>query len=327
VAALFWLAPLGASAAPKITVPTLRYEIGTLTAGETAEAEFPLTNTGTDLLKIEEVKTSCGCTTASYPQTLQPGEKGVLKVKLVSQPLWSGVEEKHLIVRCNNRNQPQVELDLTAQMRPLFRFSPANPVAVPYRKGELLRQVITVTAASDRDVRITGVTPAGPETGAQLLPAESAGSARAWRVEITARPPEAGGDFSRTVTLQTSDPKVPAIPLVVTGLAQDALAVLPPILYLGRLSAAADTGPPPVLTIYRRAGAFRVVEVKTDSPALKTEIGPLDAPDAAGHNSFYGISVHYLGGWKKGKVPGKIVVRIDDPAVPKLEVPYEATVD
>jgi hypothetical protein len=41
------LAPSRASAAPKLSMPTLRQDLGELTAGETAEAEFPICNTGT----------------------------------------------------------------------------------------------------------------------------------------------------------------------------------------------------------------------------------------------------------------------------------------
>jgi Protein of unknown function (DUF1573) len=321
------LVPMRASAAPKLSVPTLRQEIGELTAGETAEVAFPLSNTGTDPLTIEEVKTSCGCTTASYPQTLQPGEKGTLQVRLVSQPHWNGAVEKHITLRCNDPDRPRVELQLAAQLRPLFQFSPGSAIAVPYKKGEVLRQVVTITSASGRSVGITAVAPAQPGTEARLLPAESGDGPGVWRVEITARSAETRGDFTTSVTLQTTDRKVPAIPITLTGLAQDALAVSPPFLHLGRLGVAPDAAPPRFVTVYRRAGAFRVVEVKTDTPALKAEVTALDTPEADGRSSFYTLSVHYLGGWPKGTVTGKISVRSDDPAVSKLEIPYEATVE
>src|SRR5437660_1722974 len=78
------------SAAPRISAATTQHEIAELVGGDTAEVEFPLANTGTETLKIEKVVLSCGCITSSYPATLEPGAKGVLKVKLNSEPLWDG---------------------------------------------------------------------------------------------------------------------------------------------------------------------------------------------------------------------------------------------
>src|SRR5207302_7309860 len=67
--------PLAASAAPKISVPAPQREVGELTAGDVAEVAFPVSNAGTELLKIQSVQVTCGCTTVSYPESLQPGEK------------------------------------------------------------------------------------------------------------------------------------------------------------------------------------------------------------------------------------------------------------
>ena len=48
--------------------------------------------------------------------------------------------------------------------------------------------------------------------------------------------------------------------------------------------------------------------------------------DAAG-SAFYQLDCRYLGGLKPGKTTGKIVVTTDDPATPRLEIPFEAVVD
>src|SRR5262249_37513115 len=96
------LAALPASAAPNISTPSARVEIADVTAGETAETEFPLVNNGTDPLKINEVVLSCGCMSPSYPAALQPGERGILKVKINTNPLWDGPVEKHVTVLSND---------------------------------------------------------------------------------------------------------------------------------------------------------------------------------------------------------------------------------
>jgi hypothetical protein len=44
-------------------------------------------------------------------------------------------------------------------------------------------------------------------------------------------------------------------------------------------------------------------------------------------SSFYEVTTRYVGGWQHGKTARKIVLTTDDPRVPKVEIPYEATVE
>lgn len=310
-----------AEAAPRIETNRLLLELGELTAGETAELEFPLVNTGTEPLRIERVIASCGCTTASHPRTLKPGEKGVLKINLVSHPLWSGPVEKQITVVSNDPEQPSLNLQIVARMRPLFHYAPRIPIGVNYKKGDVIRQVLTVTSATNPPTEVIRVVADGAGTEARLLPAESSDRPGVARVEIVLRPPEQGGDFTRFITLQTTHSRVPAIAIPIAGVSEDAISVSPPLLRLEGLSAGADTGKPRPIILYKRGGSFRVLEVRTDTPALQAELS-----DAFG-TDLYEISIRYLGGWKKGKSTGKIVIVTDNAAAPRLEVPYVATIE
>lgn len=319
------LAP-AASAAPQIRLPTLQREIGALVAGDTAEVEFPIRNAGSEPLKIQGVKVTCGCTTVGYPDLLQPGQQGVLKVKLSSQPLWSGTVEKHFTVFSNDPEQPTVDLQVTVKMRPLFRFSPANPIAVPYKRGDVIQTVVTVSAANS-SVRITGVKPVKEGTEALLLPPMSADKPGVWRVQITLHPPQTGGDFAGIANLETTNPRIPSVPLIVYAAAQDAISVAPPTLDLGSISATPEALPPRVVALIRRVGAFGVLEVKPDTPALQARVVPSFPGQPVGPNTFQQIEVRYIGGWPKGKTTGKIIVQTTDPLVPRVEIPYRATVN
>jgi hypothetical protein len=337
------LAPGLACAAPKLSVAQPRREIGALTAGQTAEAEFPIANMGDALLEITQVTVGCGCTTTSYPASLRPGETGVLKVKLVSSALWNGPVEKEVTLHSNDPEQPAQKLLLVAEMRPLLRFEPANPLAIEYKKGDVLRRVVTVTPAADAAVAVTGVVPAGPGTEARLLPAESGDRPGAVRVEITVRPPAQGGDFSTSVMLQTTHAAVPAVPLVVMAVSQDAITISPSFLYLGSLRAASRAeaarpsasrragtlagGQERLLILFKRSGTFRVLGIRTDTPALQATLRPPARPDAAAAANYHEIAVRYVGGWPKGDVTGKLVVTTDDPQSPTIEVPFQARVE
>jgi len=305
------------SAAPRLSVAAPRKEIGELISGDTAEVEFALTNAGTDPLMITKVATSCGCTTTTYPEVLKPGETGVLHAKLVSAAIWNGPVEKEITVVSNDPEQPELRLQLAAQMRPLLSFSPPNPYAMPYRRGMAIRQVFTITAA-DAGTRITGVTSNEADAQARLLPQTSDGT---WRVEVSVQPPASGGDFTTAVILQTSHPKVPAIPLIITGMSRDAITVSPRVVYLGNVGTAASAAPPLLLVVSRRIGAFHIRAVKADTPGLKAEVRP------TGADNVYEVRLRYVGGWKPGKVAGKVEITTDDPHWPTVEIPYEAEVN
>jgi hypothetical protein len=318
---VYGLAMAPAYAAPKISVETTRVEIGELGAGEAAEVEFPLTNTGTEPLKIETVEISCGCLTSRYPETLAPGEKGALKVKLVPNPLWSGPVEKPLTLRSNDPDQPAINLQVVARIRPLLRLTPGSPIALRFREGEIIRQVVTISSEASPPVVVTGVAPGGPGSEARLLPAEGSDGPGRRRVEVIVRPPEKSGDFVTFVKVQTTHPKIPIFPIVVHGLSDRPITVAPPILRLGALGAEARADPAWRFTLLSLRAPFRVLGVEADTPALQVQ---LDGGDDGSYRD-HEVTVRYLGGWPKGKRAGKFVVTTDNPQAPKLEVPYEAS--
>jgi hypothetical protein len=353
------LAHAPATAAPKLAVPKTEVTVGALIAGETAAAEFAIENRGTEPLKITHVATSCGCTTTSYPRTLAPGEKGVLKAKLASNPLWSGRVQKEITVTSNDPAQPTRKLHLVAEMRPLFQFSPVNPLVVRYRKGDVIRQVVTLSAAPDLPgVKVLGLGTTTAETEARILPARASDAPGTARVEVIVHPPTQGGDITGQVMLQTSHPRVPTVPLMISLLCQDAITVQPRAVYW----AAPGAGPSPdstrLITLMKRSGPFRVLAAKAEHPALQVEIDRADDEDApprslpsaaAGRHqernqdgsrsrvatyrlgagkgdSYHEITLRCAGSLPKGTTRGKLVITTDDPESPRLEIPYQLMV-
>lgn len=59
-----------------LTIQNEKYEFGKITYGKPVEYIVTLTNTGTDSLKLENVKAGCGCTTPSFVpnQVFGPGQ-------------------------------------------------------------------------------------------------------------------------------------------------------------------------------------------------------------------------------------------------------------
>lgn len=74
-----------------------------------------ITNTGDELLYLEEVSTSCGCAIVEYPkEPVKPSESVTLKVKYVAE--HPGYFNKNLTVYCNAKKSPfQLNLIGTAE--------------------------------------------------------------------------------------------------------------------------------------------------------------------------------------------------------------------
>lgn len=315
-----------ATAAPKFVVPRMEVEIGDLLAGETAEAEFVIENTGTEPLQLTHVGTSCGCTTTNYPKTLAPGEKGTIKAQLTSNALWSGRVQKEITVKSNDPETPLLTLHLIAQMRPLFTFSPPNPVVTPYKKGAVIRQVVMVSAGSDAGAKVTGVGTPPPDTEVRLLPTEASDPPGTARVEITVHPPQQGGDFTSHITLQTSHPKVQTVPLILSLLSEDAITVQPRAIYWTGLGAEPSGEATRAVTVMKRSSPFRILTAETGNTALRAEIDVTASGAStagAGSERFHEITLRYAGSLPKGTTEGKLRITTDDPDSPRLEIPYQ----
>ena len=73
----------GKSSYPVINFFEVEHDFGKVTQGKVVEYTFNFENSGDAQLKINDIKTSCGCTAALVSsKILQPGDKGTLKVEL-----------------------------------------------------------------------------------------------------------------------------------------------------------------------------------------------------------------------------------------------------
>lgn len=98
---------------PRISIPVTTQDYGTLKQGEIAKFEFLVSNTGDDLLKITNVRASCGCTAVAPDKNeLAPGEGTKIKVEFNSTGKV-GKQIKHINVSTNDPKTPETDLMIT----------------------------------------------------------------------------------------------------------------------------------------------------------------------------------------------------------------------
>ncbi len=65
---------------PRMQFQEVSYDFGTVPQGSIVKHVFKFKNVGTDTLRIEQVKTSCGCTAAESSKIIAPNAEGQIAV-------------------------------------------------------------------------------------------------------------------------------------------------------------------------------------------------------------------------------------------------------
>ena len=113
-----------AESAPKIQFDRLVYDFGKTSEVQSVTGVFKFKNAGDARLKVEPPAPSCGCTVAELKtNTLPPGATGELSFTL-NLGLSRAALEKHIAVRSNDPQTPEVSLTIKVDYTPLYDLNP-----------------------------------------------------------------------------------------------------------------------------------------------------------------------------------------------------------
>lgn len=111
-----------AAGAPQLVAEATLLDLGAVVNGVVVERDVIVQNTGDAPLIVDEVVTTCGCTTAALtPMTLAPGESGNLHIAFDSGahgPDLTGPIMRRVILVSNDPAQPEANVDLQANILP-----------------------------------------------------------------------------------------------------------------------------------------------------------------------------------------------------------------
>ncbi len=127
-------------------------ELGADARASTLEARFPFTNDGKTAVDIQQIQTSCGCTTAELKQRhYEPGEGGEI-VAIYTIGDHVGLQSKTVIVSSND--ETETTLTLTAHLPELLRVQPA---IVAWKPGEAITTKTILLGASPENLTFDDV--------------------------------------------------------------------------------------------------------------------------------------------------------------------------
>jgi Protein of unknown function (DUF1573) len=118
-------------------------------------AKYRFTNVGTQPVKIQDIKVSCGCTTAALSKTeFAPGESGEIEAKFTFGGR-TGEQQKAIAVTTSASPEQPTILRLVVNIEETVKIQPAF---VMWMTGEpAVSKTIRITVAEDAPVKIESV--------------------------------------------------------------------------------------------------------------------------------------------------------------------------
>lgn len=139
----------GAFAAPVLKIsPSSGFNFGKYPANQEKKHTFLLTNTGDELLKIDKIKITCGCSAADVDKKeLEPGETAKLTAQINRESI-AGPFSKGIFIHSNASNGRIQVVTLNGESVPLVTVLPQDKIYVGTLKtGRSFRQEFILNAS------------------------------------------------------------------------------------------------------------------------------------------------------------------------------------
>lgn len=210
---------------PRIVLAEPYYDFGRIPADKIVSHNFVFTNTGDQVLKISEVRSSCGCTTATnWNREVGPGQTGILPV-LFNTGGMAGLVQKNLWVLSNDPEQPSSMILFTATVWKLIDAIPSvatftfgadfqtNETRIVRLVSNLSEPVILsepICTNNSFKTKLTTIVP-GKE----------------FELEIAVLPPLGPGSLTVPITIKSSSVKMPVVTVTAYAMVRPALTLTP----------------------------------------------------------------------------------------------------
>jgi hypothetical protein len=183
--------------APSIAFEYLTKDLGKVTQGQKATHIFKFSNKGLAPLEISRVESSCGCTAAILSsKVIQPGETGQIEVTVSTEGVVSKIT-KSVTVNSNDPLQPQMVLNVSADVEPEFTLSERSIYFGNVARGKEVVRELIVSIQPGKSMKLLSAESTDPNVTVKLesIPAPAKGS------------PGAGMKSMKLIAVQKADTK------------------------------------------------------------------------------------------------------------------------
>jgi len=204
---------------PKATVQSTEYDFGNIEQGKMVEFNFMITNTGGDILKITDVRASCGCTAAKPDKSeLKPGESTAIKVAFNSSGRL-GAQQKYVYVVTSDPSNKEIRLkisgnilapgtSLTSEKLPKIYFPETQFDFGKVKEGNVVSHTFKFinngkTSLDIKDIKTSCGCTAALVSSKKIEPGKDG------TIKVDLDTKNRQGRMSRTITVSSNDPEEP----------------------------------------------------------------------------------------------------------------------
>lgn len=161
-------APSAPADGPLLVIADKNIDFGEAIHGKTVLIPIAIENRGKQALELKQVKPSCGCTIATHPDRLAPGEKGTIQLSFDSSKRAAGYQSFRVAIYSNDATQRDLGayctlVNVRGEVRTLYRLSPHGAYF-----GEFI-QGLEGSEQGKKTVSVVGVGEAHEGFGAKLV--------------------------------------------------------------------------------------------------------------------------------------------------------------
>lgn len=305
---------------PKLQVDEPEKSLGKVDSGSEIPLKFTLKNTGGAPLKILAVTPECGCVQAEHPEAIPPGGSGEISAQFHPQIQWSGPVKTRLKVQTNDKKQPEVMLTVAADVAPLIKMNPPNPVQLQYKPGQTYQKEVQLVPRPGSKITLQAPEVNVPWIQAKLLPPAPGDATRMQRLKLTLGPMKGPNDQTGVLRFKTSDSQLNEVRMSVMALALEGPVVNPSEIRLPMIAPDSAGKELKQLNVLTRTGELQVSGVETGTPQLRAEV----KTTSPGH--FYLVTVYAGEKLKPGPIKTTLRVKTNNPKFPVVQVPFESIV-
>lgn len=204
---------------PKAVLKNIEYDFGNIEQGKVVEFNFEISNSGDDVLRIDNVRASCGCTAAApEKKELRPGESTQILVSFNSSGRI-GSQQKYVYLTTNDPSSSEIKLKITGNILP--QGSPTSNDKLPkivfsenqydfgiVKEGEIVSHTFKFSNKGKATLQIKDIKTSCGCTAALISDKEiPPGKQGTLKVELDTKNRQ--GRMSRTITVVSNDPEEP----------------------------------------------------------------------------------------------------------------------
>lgn len=256
---------------PSLQLPETIYNFGEVPEGTEVEHDFIVQNTGKGTLQIEQVRPSCGCTVASFDQTIPPGGTGKIHLKLHLKG-FQGSVKKTATIFTNDPVDARAVLTLQGTIRAIVEIRPSANVSFRGLSEQLSENTIDLKAGSQPFHVRSVESNLDDKIGYRL---ETVEDGKHYRLIIANKTKQ--GTYAGFVKCLTDIPQKPDIAIRVNGFVEGEIAVRPTTILVGKLAADQPLRLGKVLVVSNRKKPFKIQQMIFDEKLLRIEQEPQES--------------------------------------------------